>query len=79
MTGGISFREAVTVFGDPLAWTFPDPDHSREEERSVTIGTSRLGKVLVIAHTERSGAVRIISARRPTRQERRFYEEKEQP
>jgi len=72
---GISFREAATVFGDPLAWTFPDPDHSASEERLITIGISQLGNRVVVAHTHRGGAVRIISARRATRRERRFYEE----
>jgi uncharacterized DUF497 family protein len=72
---GVSFREAATVFGDPLAWTFPDPDHSEEEDRSVTIGNSHLGNLLVISHTERTDSIRIISARKTTRQERRFYEE----
>ena len=72
---GVSFREAATVFGDPLSITFPDPDHSKEEERYVTIGMSQQGRILVVAHTEEGDTVRIISARRATRRERRFYEE----
>ena len=72
---GVSFREAATVFGDPLSITFPDPDHSKEEERHVTIGMSQQGRILVVAHTEEGDTVRIISARRATRRERRFYEE----
>ena len=72
---GVSFREAATVFGDPLSWTFTDPDHSTEEERHITIGTSQLGNLLVIAHTDRKGAIRIINARRATRRERRYYEQ----
>jgi hypothetical protein len=73
---GVSFREAATVFGDPLAWTFSDPDHSESEDRQITIGTSQLGNRLVVAHTHREGAIRIISARMTTRRERRFYEAK---
>lgn len=63
------------MFGDPLATTFPDPDHSVREHRSVTIGMSEDGRLLVVAHTEGKDAVRIISARPVTRRERRFYEE----
>ena len=59
---GVSFREAATAFGDPLAWTFPDRDHSETEERMLTIGTSELGTVLVLAHTE--GRVRLVSSAR---------------
>jgi uncharacterized protein len=72
---GIGFREAATVFGDPLATTFGDPDHSENEERFLTIGVSVIGQLLVVAHTEREEAVRIVSARRATRREREFYEE----
>ena len=73
---GVSFREAATVFGDPLSWTFSDPDHSREEDRLITVGISQLGNLLVIAHTDREGAIRIINARRATRREGRYYEQK---
>lgn len=72
---GVPFAEAATVFGDPLSMTFYDPDHSIEEERYITIGTSRLGKLLVVAHTEREDRIRVISARQATRREREFYEE----
>lgn len=72
---GVSFQEAATVFNDPLSMTFPDPDHSIGESRYVIIGLSRFGQLLVVAHTDREGKVRIISARKATRQERRFYEE----
>ncbi|NET39473.1 MAG: BrnT family toxin [Cyanothece sp. SIO1E1] len=71
----VSFQEAVTVFNDPLSVTFPDPDHSIGENRYVIIGVSRYGQLLVIAHTDRGEKVRIISARKATREERRFYEE----
>jgi hypothetical protein len=72
---GVSFQEASTVFNDPLSMTFPDPDHAIGENRYVIIGTSSLEQLLVIAHTDRGKKIRLISARKATRQERRFYEE----
>ncbi len=72
---GVSFQEAATVFNDPLSVTFPDPDHSIGENRYVIIGISRFGQLLVVAHTDRGEKIRIISVRKATRQERRFYEE----
>ncbi|PZD74024.1 hypothetical protein C1752_01566 [Acaryochloris thomasi RCC1774] len=72
---GVSFREASTVFQDTLSMTYPDQDHSTGESRYVMIGLSRYGQLLVIAHTERANRIRIISARRATRNEQRFYEE----
>ncbi len=72
---GVTFQEAATVFGDVLSLTFPDPDHSVGEDRYVTIGMSRLAQLLVVSHTDRSDRIRIISARRATRQEQRVYEE----
>jgi uncharacterized protein len=72
---GIGFREAATVFGDPLATTFADPDHSETEVRFLTIGTTVNGQLLVVAHAEREDAIRIISARPATKRERKFYEE----
>ncbi len=72
---GVSFEEAATVFGDPLSDTFDDPDHSAEERRFVIIGMSEKGRMLIVAHTDDSETVRIISAREPTRGEREFYEE----
>jgi uncharacterized protein len=71
----VSFPEATTVFGDPLAITFADPDHSLAEERFITVGLSGAGRVLVVAHTDRSEMIRIISARAATRRERKDYEE----
>ena len=71
----ITFEEASTVFGDSLAVTFPDPDHSVGESRLLTFGLSDQGRLLVVSHTERHGVVRIISARRALRAERRIYEE----
>jgi len=72
---GVAFAEAATVFGDPMSVTFPDPDHSTDEERFITIGQSVAGRVILIAHTDRSGTIRIISARKATRLERNYYEE----
>jgi len=72
---GVSFEEASSVFYDPLAVTGADPDHSEDEERLVTFGMSSAGELLVVAHTERGDAIRIISARRATHHERRIYEE----
>lgn len=72
---GVSFHEASTVFGDPLAITFNDPDHSSQEERYLTFGLSQSNKLLVVSHTQRSDRTRIISARPATRQERKIYEE----
>ena len=72
---GIDFREAATVFEDPLSMTFPDPDHSDSEQRFLTIGQTVRGQALVIAHTEEGDTIRIISARRATRREQHFYEE----
>ena len=72
---GVSFEEASSVFYDPLAVTGADPGHSEGEERMVTFGMSSLGRLLVVAHTERGDAIRIISARVATQHERRIYEE----
>lgn len=71
----INFHEAATVLNDPVSTTFPDADHSSLELRFVTIGMSTGGRILVVVHAEEGDAVRIISARRATRHERRFYEE----
>jgi uncharacterized DUF497 family protein len=72
---GTPFHEAATVFDDPLAITYPDPDHSGDESRWLTFGVSAEGRQLVIAHTEGRDTIRIISARRATRNERKIYEE----
>jgi uncharacterized DUF497 family protein len=71
----VEFGEAATVFGDALSATFPDPDHSRDEDRYITIGTSERDRVLIVSHADREGRVRIISARKATRRERKAYEE----
>ena len=72
---GVSFDEAVTVFGDPLAIDFSDPDHSLGEYRFLTFGMSRFGRLLVVCHTDRGDDVRLINAREATRRERKIYEE----
>ena len=71
----VRFEEGASVFLDPWAMTFPDPDHSDDEDREVTIGCSARRSVLFVAHTARAGRIRIISARRATRREQRQYEE----
>jgi hypothetical protein len=71
----VSFSEAATVFGDSLSATASDPDRSVEEHRYITIGLSDRGRMLMVAHAERRGCIRIITARRLTRGERRAYEE----
>ncbi len=72
---GVSFEEAASVFGDPLALTFADPDHSIREARFVTIGQSHRDLLLVVAHVERGRTIRIISARKTTKHERTIYEQ----
>jgi len=72
---GVSFEEASTVFNDVLSVTFPDPRHSIGENRYVIIGISRFGTLLVVAHTDREDTIRIISARKATRVEKKFYEQ----
>ncbi len=81
---GIAFEEAMTVFRDPLARSIPDPDHGADEERWVTLGQASTGNLVLLVHTwvdinpDRT-AVRIISARRPTRNEARQYRENPMP
>jgi len=72
---GVSFNEAATVFGDPLGWTYPDAEHSESEERWITIGATEAGLAVVAHADEGVQTIRIISARRATKRERRFYEE----
>jgi uncharacterized protein len=77
---GVSFEEAMAVFADPLALSRPDTDHSIGEERWITIGQGSDLKLAVVVHTfleydPNRAAVRIISARRPTKREQRQYEE----
>lgn len=71
---GVSFDEALSVFGDALALTFADTEHSDLEHRSRTYGCSNKGRLLVVVHTERRSGVRIIGARKATRHEKSIYE-----
>jgi uncharacterized protein len=70
---GISFDDAKTVFDDDLFLVFADPDHSTEESRFIIMGQSEQRRLLVVAYTERSDGIRIISAREATRHERKVY------
>lgn len=72
---GVSFLEASEVFGDDYSSYVQDPDHSDDEERYLLFGISSKRKHLVVSFTERSNAIRIISARPMTRKERKAYEQ----
>ena len=71
---GVSFEEASTAFKDTLSLTINDPLHSSDEKRLVLIGMSYNNRILVVVHTERGGNIRIISARKATKKERKYYE-----
>lgn len=71
----VSFEEAQTVFNDPMFITVLDVEHSITEDRYITIGQSNRNRILLIAHAEKNGRIRIISAREVTRYERNFYTE----
>jgi len=70
----VSFDEAATVFGDPLAVSIDDPDHSQDERRFLTTGMSKRQRLVIVAHADRAGRVRIINAREVTARERSQYE-----
>lgn len=70
----VFFEEAQSVFGDPLATTIVDPDHSLGEERFLTTGLSRQQRLIIVWHTEEEDVIRIIGAREATPRERRTYE-----
>jgi uncharacterized protein len=72
---GVTFEDAAAVFLDPLALTFPDPDHSSGEDREITIGRSSRQQVVFVSHCQRGNRLRIITARKTTRGERKQYEE----
>ena len=76
-THGVRFDEGLTVFANPLARIFDDPDHSDTERRELIIGHSARHRLVLVAYTERLGRIRIISARLATRQERNDYEQAE--
>jgi uncharacterized DUF497 family protein len=69
----------MSVFDDPLSLTGFDPQHSEDEDRYVTMGTSSIGRLLVVSHTDREDLVRIISAREATNRERKDYEDRNFP
>lgn len=71
----VSFHEAATIFGDPLAVTHFDPDHSETEQRYITYGMTEKGRLVMVSHTDRDETIRIISARPMTEAERKLYEE----
>ena len=70
----VSFKEAESVFYDPLSTTKPDPDHSTTENRFLTLGLSSKNRLVLVAHTDDREEIRIISARLPTQGERDAYE-----
>lgn len=72
---GVAFADAETVFDDPLAAIFDDEWHSINERREIIIGHDHTHRLLLVCFTERSGTIRIISARLTTSKERRDYEE----
>ena len=69
----ISFAEAMSCFYDPRQVAFHDPDHSKDEERELPVGHSNKGRLLIVIYTIRADTIRIISARRATRQEAKVY------
>lgn len=71
---GVTFEEASSVFGDPLAAIFDDEGHSIDESRELIIGHSEQTRLLIVSFTERGERIRIISARQATRTERSDYE-----
>ena len=72
---GVSFEQAIRVFGDPLARVFDDPDHTQSEPRELIVGHCARRILLVVCFVERGSHIRIFSARRATRREREDYEE----
>jgi uncharacterized DUF497 family protein len=72
----VSFEEAATALSDSMAATGIDPDHSTIEERYVTFGVSEKGRLVVVSHTEKDEIIRIISARKASKGERKLYEER---
>ncbi|MBM3326187.1 MAG: BrnT family toxin [Calditrichaeota bacterium] len=72
---GVEFEEASTVFSDRFAITVYDTRHSDGEDRFATFGFSNFGRVIAVMHTERGECLRLISARKATRRETKYYEE----
>lgn len=71
---GVGFEEGATIFNDPLIATIPDPDHSEDEERFISIGASVQSRLLVVVHTFRKERIRLISCRKAAITERKIYE-----
>jgi len=69
----VSFDEAATIFDDPMFITVIDEEHSIDEQRYITIGLSTYGQLLMVAHTDRQGKIRLISARKATKKEEKLY------
>ena len=78
-THGIDFEEALTIFRDPLARIFEDPEHSEDEPREIIIGHSVEQRLILVCFTVRGTRIRIISARKATPLERKDYEENVHP
>lgn len=70
----VSFEEGATVFNDPMIATIKDPDHSKDEERFISIGLSVQNRLLAVVYTERKERIRLISCRKATSTERKYYE-----
>ena len=71
---GVSFEEGATIFNDPMIATILDPDHSKDEERFISIGMSLIRRLLTVIHTYRKDRLRLISARKATKAEKKNYE-----
>jgi hypothetical protein len=70
----VSFEEAATIFNDPKIATISDPDHSEDEERYVSIGKSFIKRLLTVIHTYRKERIRLISARKASKAEKKKYD-----
>ncbi|MEN9564057.1 MAG: hypothetical protein RIR73_2301 [Chloroflexota bacterium] len=70
----VSFAEAATIFNDPNIASIPDPDHSEVEDRFISIGRSFIARILIVIHTFRNTRIRLISARKATKAEKKKYE-----
>jgi len=71
----VDFEEASSIFNDLQFISFLDDEHSQDEERYISIGLSNKLRILMVAHTERNNKIRIISARKATENEKKFYQE----
>ena len=70
---GVGFEEGATIFNDPMIATIDDPDHSENEARFISIGTSVVRRLLTVIHTFRKERIRLISARKVTKNEKKYY------